>query len=427
MGHGSELRTVRLCCCLMALVGAALGTQQAGPWSSHPTASPNDYDDINGNSRGRAVDDQGRSNRRTGRPTPHQMCQMTLERERAEAALGREKTRQNSGSVLGKALSWVMPPTMVYLSPSATAGLAALPAVLMVYLLWTIHSARSSGNALFQCWLVVVVVSLLLRWHIVTIVVEHLGASVSITIWQWFSTPDTVNSQLEQALALSTSETVTGQVGAGLAGHAPHQLRLYDSSHGAALPLTYLIAAEFIPQLHSAPGSPDRRFKLIRPASHVRATHSDAAPSATAYLSASGEDSSLPPQARLVSFEDATLMDAKEVQRAAAAIAASAVALSKDGDAGAAASLFSSSSLSFADGAAVAAAFGKQLATQGFVRVKIKQAGGLPATVAAQTMAASVFHQTRVEKLALSNRLWEPEPAGRCVCTGYCAQDCARE
>lgn len=400
----------------MAFVAVALGTQHSHGGPSHPAASDR-------SSRGRAVDDQWRANQRTGRPPPHQICQMTLERERAEAALGRQNTRHNDGSVLGNALSWVIPSTTVYLSPSATAGLAALPAVLIVYLLWTIHSARSSGKALFQCWLVVVVISLLLRWHVVTIVVEHLGASVSITIWQWFSTPDAVNSQLEQALALSNGETMTAQVGGGEAGQAPHQLRLYDSLHGPALPLTYLVAAEFVPQLQSAPGSPDRRFKLIQPASHVRASHSGDPPSAAAI----GEDSSLPPQARLVSFEDAKLMDAKEVQRAAAAIAASAVAFSKDRNAGTPSSVLLPSSSSFADGAAVAAAFGKQLATQGFVRLKAKQAGGLPAAAAAQTVAASVFHRTRVEKLALSNRLWEPEPAGRCVCTGYCAQDCARE
>jgi hypothetical protein len=420
MGRGPR-RVVQACCVLLAFVAVALGTQPGGPSrATSPTRA------------GHADEHWQAKRRSSGRPPPHQMCQLTLQRERAEAALGREKTGQKNGSVLGTALSWVIPPTTVYLSPSVTAGLAALPAVLMVYLLWTIHSGNSSGKALCQCWLVVVVISLLLRWHVVTIVIEHLGASVSITIWQWFSTPDTISSQLAQALTLGTAETMMAQMGTGQAERpqqqAPHQLRLYDSSHSAALPLTYLVAAEFVPQLQSAPGSPDRRFKLIYASTKpVGACHSDAAPSTAGCLSASelAGDSSVPPPERLVSFEDATLMDAKEVKRAAAAIAASAAAFSSNMDA----RTPSSSSLlpSFADGAAVAATFGQQLATQGFVRLKVKSAGGLPAAAAAQAAAASVFHRTRLEKLALSNRLWEPEPAGRCVCTGYCAQDCARE
>ena len=141
----SQLRTALACYVLMRFFAVALETEQGGPG---PT-SPN---------RAGHGDEHWHANRRMGRPPPHQMCQMTLQRERAEAALGREKTGQENSSVLGTALSWMIPPTTVYLSPSATAGLAALPAVLMVYLLWTIHFGRSSGRALCQCWLVVVVI-----------------------------------------------------------------------------------------------------------------------------------------------------------------------------------------------------------------------------------------------------------------------------
>eukprot|EP01044_Picomonas_judraskeda_P031861 COSAG03_NODE_12076_length_562_cov_0.995680_1_plen_76_part_01 len=40
-----------------------------------------------------------------------------------------------------------------------------------------------------------------------TIAVEHLGATVSITVWQWFSTADAVGVQLAQALNLGSRET----------------------------------------------------------------------------------------------------------------------------------------------------------------------------------------------------------------------------
>ena len=154
---------------------------------------------------------------------------------------------------------------------------------------------------------------------------------------------------------------------------------------------------------------------------------------AAAGLPSSTEDTSFPPPTG--SFVDATVMDAAQIRRAAATMASFGTPITDS----VGPSEISSSLMSFADGAAIATDFAEQLATQGFVRLKArgtmpsselsshKQAEAWPAVSAAQAMAASVFQRTRVEKLGLSNRLWEPEPAARCICIGYCAQDCARE
>lgn len=361
---------------------------------------------------------------------------MTLRRERAEAALN-PGTPNRTDSMIGAVLSWIIPPSTVHISPSAAAGLAALPAVSITYLLWTIHTGRSTMRALCQCWIVAALVSLALRWHIVTIVVEHAGASVSITIWQWFTAPDAVSSQLARAFKLHNGEVTMEQMISDHSGQQPQdsqQWRLYDSSHSAALPLSYLVAAEFLPQLQSASGSPNRRFQLSQVAvANTEASCGDTLASDEVCSPGTEEGGKEPPAGKLVSFKDATLMDAREVHRAAAVIAASAVS-ANDSEARVHSSVLSA----LANTRPIAKAFAEQLATQGFVRLKVTSPassnvqghqgrGGLPAAAAAQTAAASVFRRTRVEKLAMSSRLWEPEPTGRCVCMGYCAQDCARE
>ena len=128
---GGALRTVQACC-VLALVAVALGTQQApSPGSSADRRHTGDQHQWQTNDR-----------RMVGRPPPRQMCQMTLQRERAEAASvsGRGRTAQaRRGSALSTVLSWAIPSSTVYLSPSATAGLAVLPPVLLVYLLRSIH------------------------------------------------------------------------------------------------------------------------------------------------------------------------------------------------------------------------------------------------------------------------------------------------
>ena len=128
---GGALRTVQACC-VLALVAVALGTQQApSPGSSADRRHTGDQHQWQTNDR-----------RMVGRPPPRQMCQMTLQRERAEAASvsGRGRTAQaRHGSALSTVLSWAIPSSTVYLSPSATAGLAVLPPVLLVYLLRSIR------------------------------------------------------------------------------------------------------------------------------------------------------------------------------------------------------------------------------------------------------------------------------------------------
>ena len=78
--------------------------------------------------------------------------------------------------------------------------------------------------------------------------------------------------------------------------------------------------------------------------------------------------------------------------------------------------------------AAVTVAFAGQLASQGFVRLRLPPRRGNDATDGDEvtTAAASVFKRSRPEKLQLSDRRFFPE-SGHCVCVGYCAQDCARE
>ena len=431
-------RSTQVCCVLFILLAVALGaTHERPPATSAPTPS--------GSREGRGPKQLHRAGARTEhqqwqrRPPPREMCQMTLRRERAEARLNRGAWGQSrTGSVFGTALSWVIPSSGVYLSPFATAGLAALPPVLMIYLLWSIHTGRSTMKALCQCWFVVATVSLLLRWHVVTIVVEHLGVSASFTVWQWFTTPDVIGEQLAQAFTVGNRDLTIRPAESDLTRGQQlqsSQLKLYDSSHSAVLPLDYLVAGEFIPQLQTAPGSPARRFQLLQAPKKIEASRTGAIVSDAACSADSAEASSRPTATRLVSFEDATLLDADNVRRAAAAIASSAASFSKSADVDA-----TSYTSSFADGVAIAAAFGEQLASHGFVRLKVRpssstskmggrnQGSSLPAaTAAVQTEAASVFHRSRVDKLGLSSRLWEPEPAGRCICVGYCAQDCARE
>ena len=257
--------------------------------------------------------------RRMGRPPPRQMCHLTLRRERAEAAAGRGGPgAKGGGSALGTALSWFIPQRTVYLSPPATAGLAALPAVLIIYLLWTIHTGRDAKRALCQCWLLIGLVSVLLRWHIVTIAVEHAGTAANITLWQWVTTPAAVSTQLGEAFQLAP--TTDPERSAEQLQDLDHTstLRLYDSSHSAALPLSYLAAPEFIPQLQSPPGHAPRRFRLRLQAGEARDDHAVAAAAGDTCSFAAGVDSS-----PSVSFADAPVMDLGDLQLAAVEIASS--------------------------------------------------------------------------------------------------------
>ena len=66
----------------------------------------------------------------------------------------------------------------------------------------------------------------------------------------------------------------------------------------------------------------------------------------------------------------------------------------------------------------LAASIGRQLATQGFLRLR------LPQTERGQVYRAAgeVFALNPAEKLALSSRLWQPAPARQCSCVGKCSR-----
>ena len=69
---------------------------------------------------------------------------MHLQRERAEAAAGRGAPGPRTGAAPLAGLSWIIPQRPVYLPPEATAALAAVPAAMIIYLLWTLRTGRNA-------------------------------------------------------------------------------------------------------------------------------------------------------------------------------------------------------------------------------------------------------------------------------------------
>ena len=298
-------------------------------------------------------------------PSEEQLCYRSLERERAQAASAPPQDHTGGGrsgggrlgAAAATAAAWAVPQHPVYLSPAVGAGLAVLPPLLLLLLLCAARCGRPGDvlRVLILCWATLGAASFLLRWHVITIVVEHEGQELALTIYQHLTTGGSVHAQLAAAFP------------AAVASGRP--VGLADSAHSAVLPLSYLTSPEVLPQLQQPPGAPHRRYALrLAPA----APHSP--------------------------FGATPVLDARELHAAAA--------VSARGSSG------------------LAASIGRQLATQGFLRLRLPQA---ERGQQAYTAAGELFALDPAEKLALSSRLWQPAPARQCSCRGYCRQGCGRE
>ena len=298
---------------------------------------------------------------------------------------------------------------------------------------------QNAKAALLRCWGLLAIISLALRWHVVTIVFEHDGRSIAVTVFQWLTTAGAVGKQLQRAFP-SLPPVIDGA-------------SFHDSSHSAALPLSYLVAPDYIPQLISAPDEPPRRFRIRNCTSHPpllvisHVLFSDRLPVATGLPAGAGIATSAHATAAAAeeeeqeedrcaaigdpdlcirtsgcdtaqrgcvriqrergsptaagSFAEAPVMDVADLHAAASAIAGRGGPTGSGG----------------AEAEAVAVAFAEQLMAQGFVRLRLPPRRAKEEVKGVTAAAASVFERSRPEKLELSDRMFFPE-SGHCVCVG---------